>query len=124
MSVGMRLPENRQAPCKLRWLAFSDGSTSSRFAGTFNQYFHAATDKLGIVFFADRILQIKHFIVTPTFDFIRNIIFEQFKGLCAFAFAVLEDKAILESALANQVHTLLERFFAFTAKPDDKVAGD
>ena len=75
-------------------------------AQTFNENFLLRANKRGVVFLTDLVLQIEHFIIATPLDFFGDVIGMVIEGFCPGTRAVLENKAVLESTLANQIHAL------------------
>lgn len=94
------------------------------FAGTFDEDFLYGPNERDIVLFADFVLEIEHFIISPSFHLFRNVIGVEFVGFGSGTWAVLEDKAVLEAAFADEFHAFLESVFGFAAEADDEVTGD
>ena len=76
-----------------------------------------------VVFLADRVLQGQQLVVPPPLDLLRHVVGVELGGLGARPRAVLEDEAVLEPRLADQLDRLLEIVLRLAAKADDEVAG-
>ncbi len=73
---------------------------------------------------ADLVLQRQQLIVPAALHLFGNIIRPQLIRLRPGPRAVLEDGAVLEPELPDNVHALLERLFGLAAEPDNEVARD
>src|SRR6478735_6000192 len=97
---------------------------SGAFADTFDQDEGPLAQKLLVLLLADAVLQVQELVVTAVFDFERDVVCEELGPFGSGALAVLEDEAVLEAALGDQVVGLLEIFFGLAAEADDEIAGD
>src|SRR4051812_49032373 len=94
------------------------------FAGAFDQNLNLLADEGLIVGFADFVLKGEEFVVAVAFDFVRDIVGKELGAFGAGAFAVFEDEAVFEAALADEVHRELELGVGLAAEADDEVTAD
>lgn len=94
------------------------------FTEAFDEDFLLSAYEGDVVLFTDLILEIEHFIVAAAFDVFRDVVGVEIVGPGAGAGAVFEDEAIFETALADEIHALLEGVFGFATEANDEIAGD
>ena len=88
----------------------------------FDQNLHGLTEKLLIVLFADFVLNVQQFVVASLLNLKRNVIRHSLSRLGSWAFAILKDETVFETAFFDQFHRFLKFIFGFTREPNDKVA--